>query len=97
VLSPWALFKAFLKCLDENHTFLIAFQAATFSGMRFFNITSSACTHWSIAQYCLPKLLHWSRVEPLSNGHGGNVVVCASVEFVIFLAADTQAAIPIDV
>jgi hypothetical protein len=87
--AAWTLLKAVIKCLCEDYTFLIAANTATHTSLPFFMIALSAFTQGSRTQDFLSKLSHWFRVEPLINACGGNVVVIARIQFVIFLTTDS--------
>ena len=98
MFSSRTLFKAGQEGLSKNSTFLITSQSTTVSAQLFLMMASTACTDRCIAQDLLSKILNWFAVEPVSNGHISNIILFAqTVKFMIFLTADAQTAIPIDV
>ena len=90
--------KTVLKSLCVYHALLIVPNSSTVCTSRLIAITSITGRQWFIAQQGFSKLLYRITVVPLSNGGIGNVVgLVVGVEFVTFLAANSQSAIPIDV
>ena len=83
---------------SEYHAFLIAPQPTAHATMGFFYMTTMARRHFFLAQDLHTELLSRLAVEPIQYAHAGYVVACVSriIQFVILLATDTKATIPID-
>ena len=100
VFVSWALLETLIECgSSKNNTFLIAFKPTTVSTMILFGVTTTTFGQSLVAQYVCPELSYWFAVEPVQNGHGRDIVLSIGfiIQFMVFLAADSQATIPVDV
>ena len=96
---PGTLSKTILeRSACEDHAFLVAFETTTIAPMIFINITPATGCDSCLCQHGQAEFFGRFAVEPVQDAHPGYVilVILGIIQLVILLAADTKAAIPVD-
>jgi hypothetical protein len=92
------LLKTVSKCsFSKDHTFLVGSDSPTGAIQAFFMVTTAANVRAG-CQYIGSEFSDWCTVEPVSETNVTDIILLIfRIQSATFLAADTQAAIPVDV